>query len=72
MLGMLRIPLSMSMLALANIAYAGAISPDPEGAVTMASASTTTPPAATPTAAQVPDASIRRFQFHATDEQLAT
>src|SRR5262245_16990126 len=58
MLGKLRIPLSISMLALASVAYAGTISPDSEGAVTM-------------TSAQVPDASIRAFQFHATDDQLA-
>ena len=83
MLGKLCISLSISMLAIAGIAHAGAIPSAPEGAVTMTSASTTTPPPApTPTldapvigaaaiAAQAPDASVRPFRFHATDDQLA-
>ena len=82
MLGKLCIPLSFSMLAIVGVAYAGTIKSAPEGAVIMTSASTTTTPTApTPTleapiigaatAAQAPDVSIRPFQFHATDEQLA-
>jgi pimeloyl-ACP methyl ester carboxylesterase len=83
MLGKLCIPLSFSMLAIASVACAGASTPAPEGAATMATASTTTTPTApaptldspiigaAATAAQAPDASIRPFQFHATDAQLS-
>src|SRR5262249_19935279 len=79
----LRTPFSISMLGIASIAFAGAMSPASGGATTMTPASkTTAPPASTPapdapiigaaaTAGQAPDASIRSFQFHATDAQLA-
>ena len=78
----LRIPLSISMLAIASVAYAGAIPSAPEGAATMTSASsTTTSPTVTANAPLIGAAAlgaqsaaeiaIRPFRFHATDEQLA-
>ena len=79
MLGKHRILLSISTLVIASVAYASAISPASKGAVTMTSESTTTTPpvptstpdASAPPTQVAPDASIRPFQFHATDEQLA-
>jgi pimeloyl-ACP methyl ester carboxylesterase len=83
MLGKVRIPITLSALAMVSVAYADALASVSGGAVIMTSASTTSTPtapapsldapiiAATARAAQAPDAAIRPFQFHATDQQLA-
>ena len=83
MISKLRIPFSISMLAIASVAYAGTIPPASGGAAAMTSVSSTTTPTPAPAvgaaiiataavAAQpAADIAIRPFRFHATDEQLA-
>jgi hypothetical protein len=79
MISKLSLSLSLSMLAIAGVAHAGAMPPATGGAPTMTSTVTTPPPpadtsfiGAAATAAQgAADTAIRPFQFHASDEALA-
>jgi hypothetical protein len=80
MLGRFAIPFSISVLAIPSVAHAGTLPPSQGGATIMTSTVTTTPAPSTQapvigTAAtavqQAGDVSIRPFQYHASDAELA-